>query len=429
MQGLLARLRSVQAESSESREHGKAYCEDASINQKTPQVNKLNNHALASSLQNTSDGQVIPELNFNGDSICVGGLKDTDKYSQLNSCHTEDGFAIDVVMATNSGSSKAQPRSRKQRASSPREAMKGPRKTARSRISLNSTSERDDVSLCADSDEETLTSRSGQVGNNGMSNAAQAWAAFEDAVKNIDNSSPEYFTKKPKPNFESSGTFQKVMVDMYGNTEYGNTKGYTLLKLKLNHMAKATTLASRMMASAVTRGQQEREREAEEGTDEEPEEEPQVEQNSTSKLFAKRGWKILKRQVQDTAMEHKCQPTKLNWAMLQHTVKQMTNVDRTRQDLYERYGILPTRLDDGSVVCQNRMLSEKARSQLYNDSHEKSDNHHLISINKRPSSYQPPPVHLRSISQLSFQKKGRDSLKNSKLGSSGSKRFRPKTAK
>lgn len=410
MQGLLARLRSAQAQNSNND------VQDRTSDGEALNPGHLSIHNLRKKTQSEdsdgrlvykNDGLVVPELNLND----TQSVTDTDRQSQLNSSRTEDGLAIDIVMASNV---KVSPKSRRSRASSPKQLMKSSRKIRGSRVSLNSIS---DGSVFADSDDESVT-QSRQCANS----AVQAWAAFENAVKNIDNANPEYFTKKPKPNFESSGAFQKVMLDMYGNTEYNNTKGYTLLKMKLNSMAKVTTLASRMMTNAVNRGKEQREREEMDGAESEEEAPAPEQQNSATKLFAKRGWKILKRQVQDTAMEQKCQSTKLNWAMLQHTVKQMSNVERTRQDLYERYGIVPTRLDDGTVVCENRMLSQKARAQLYSNGHDEKEQ-------KRPSSYQPPLVHLRSKSQLSFQKKGRDGLIGAKHPSFGGRKLRPKTAK
>ncbi|KAH3815719.1 hypothetical protein DPMN_144250 [Dreissena polymorpha] len=152
------------------------------------------------------------------------------------------------------------------------------------------------------------------------------------------------------------------MVDMYGNTEYGNTKGYTLLKLKLGNMAKSSGLAARMMAKAVAKGQELRENEepkndCEQNVYDEPDGktgELQEDSESVTKVFAKRSWKAVSKQVNDDNKEHKYQaPPKFNLAMLQQTVQQMTNIKRSRQDLYERYGIVTTTLPDGRVVCEN----------------------------------------------------------------------------
>ncbi|KAL4236517.1 hypothetical protein ACF0H5_004903 [Mactra antiquata] len=287
-----------------------------------------------------------------------------------------------------------------------------------SRISL--ASEKDDIELInLDSDDDNnLSSR-----NTEKVTPAQAWAAFEECIKTIDSSSQDYLRKKPKPKFVASGTFQKVMVDMYGNSEYGNTKGYTILKQKLNNMARSTMMASRMLHGAVQKGQEEREREEAQKLLEEAENKENAEPESAVQVCAKRGWKVLKRGVNETVMEHKLQSTKLNWSMLQHTLKQMTNTERARQDLYERYGIVPTTLPDGTVVCENRMLSERARAQL----HERNKTGTQY---KRPKSYQPPTAFSRASSRTSGPNTVTDSKNTTKQTKQGRTRTkRPTTAK
>lgn len=404
MQGLLARLKTVRDQNAE-----------IDVPQRGD-IHGIENHfTLNKFINHTDSNEADNKIIVNG-----GTKVDNIDYldSELETCRTDDAFEIDIVMASNKVSGKVRHRSS---TSSPRQIARST-KTRGSRVSLNSVSqsEKDDLdTLNLDSDDEVVTSQ-----KSGRYSPAQAWAAFENCVKNIDNSSPEYFVKKPKPNFVSSGTFQQVMVDMYGNTEYGNTKGYTLLKQKLNNMARSTMLASRMMHVAVEKGQEDREKE-ESLEDEHVAESGQEsvgEPESVAKVYAKRGWKILKREVNETAMEQKIQSTKMNWTMLQHTLKQMSNVERTRQDLYERYGIVPTVLPDGTTVCENRMLSERARAQLYGRNKDGSEY-------KRPKSYQPPPTHLRSRSQAGFQNKLRDGTKGAKMPSIGRGRQRPMTAK
>ncbi|XP_045157465.2 uncharacterized protein LOC123523823 [Mercenaria mercenaria] len=404
MQGLLARLKTVRDQNS-----------DSDVPQRDG-IQGIKNHFTLNKFINHA------EPNDAGNKIIPNGTKIDNIYdleSELDTARTDDDVEIEIVMAMNKTTGRVRNRSS---TSSPRQIVKSTKSRGGSRVSLNSValSEKDDLdTLNLDSDDERLTPQKSE-----KYPPSQAWAAFENCVKNIDNSSPEYFVKKPKPNFVSSGTFQKVMVDMYGNCEYGNTKGYTLLKQKLNNMARSTMLASRMMQAAVEKGQEERENEENHDGEsvEEALQESTAEPESVAKTFAKRGWKILKREVNETAMEQKIQSTKLNWTMLQHTLKQMSNVERTRQDLYERYGIVPTTLPDGTTVCENRMLSERARAQLYGRN--KDGNEY-----KRPLSYQPPPVHLRSRSQVGYQKKIRDGAKSAKLPSVGRGRQRPVTAK
>ncbi|WAR23145.1 hypothetical protein MAR_036814 [Mya arenaria] len=403
MQSILARLKASAYQNSDGNEAAETI--DDRIKRGPSPINGVVNNA---EIRNEKcRKQNVPKLNLDISKALTETIIDISPESS-STPDTDDALEIEIVMATNKSPSA---RVRQQSSStSPRQLRKGSRNKG-SRVSLNSIATgKDDVDNTGlDSEDDNDTQRSQ------MYTPQQAWSAFENCVKNIDNGNPEHFTKKPKPNFISSGTFQQVMVDMYGNSEYGNTKGYTVLKQKLNNMARATGLASRMMFSAINRGQEEREEEeariayGDTGEDE-PDMSSHGEPESVTKVFAKRGWKMLKRQVNENAMEHHTQSTKLNWVMLQHTVKQMTNTEKTRQDLYERYGIVPTKLDDGTFVCENRMLSERARSQMYGRT---VDGREYM----RPSSYQPNAARLRSRSQLSSysttsQKKPRGNSKS-----------------
>ena len=415
MQSLLARLKNYKEPSGSEVEGLNGAIEatgrfddDRHLKTSTP-VNSLASPAALRTGSAQSQKRNIPQFNVQlPDGVSTQNIESTSDTD--TSLPTDDALEIEIVMATNKTPT-SKGRQRKS-TSSPRAL----RKTSRirgsrgSRLSVSSAaSDRDDGQQSVfDSEDEADTARPQPL------SPYQAWAAFEHCVKNIATNNPDYFTKKPKPNFLSSGDFQRVMVDMYGNTEYGNTKGYTLLKQKLNNMAKATGMASRMMFSAINKGQQDREEEearlaaaadgGESGNDE-PDMASHPEAENVTVVLAKRGWKMLKRQVNETAMEHKIQSTKLNWAMLQHTLKQMSNTEKTRQDLYERYGVVPTTLEDGSVVCENRMLSERARAQIYGRSEDGK-------TYRRPMSYQPPSVHIRSRSQLSTysNKSGNSSL-------------------
>lgn len=334
--------------------------------------------------------------------------------SRSNS-RTDD--AIDIVIAMNKV-----PKSRKSSTTGTKQGKKltKSRGSRGSRVSLNSVSlsEKDDLEVSGlESDDDGMSTQ-----RTSLLSSGQAWAAFEEAVKNID-SQVEYFTKKPKPNFVASNDFQHVMMDMYGNTEYGNTKGYTLLKKKLNGMARASTLATKVFAVAAAKGQEDRlQEETKQDVQDASDDVDDVDGESEpmTHVFAKRGWRMLKRQVNENVMEQKTQSTKLNWTMLQHTLKQMTNVERTRQDLYERYGIVPVVKEDGTMTCENQMLSERARALLQMNKDKGKEN-------RRPHSYQPTPFHLRSQSQTSYTSKDKI-YKGAKLPSVKTKK-RPTTAK
>lgn len=312
-------------------------------------------------------------------------VESIDKLSECSTARTEsDVYAIDMVMSSNTRHHS------KSRTSVSTLSTHGKARGTR----MSEYSDRDDLDTEElDSDDEACTSKATTV------TTAQAWAAFENSIRVIDDSPVEYFVKKPKPNFVSSETFQSVMIDMYGNKEYGVTRGYTKLKEKISAIGRASSLATRMFTNAAAP-------KIEEGTDEpdhESEEvqpakveEPEEGEQKLNKVFAKRGWKVLKRQVNETALENKTTSTKMQLAVLKQAVKQMTNAERTRQDLYERYGIVPTVLEDGTTIMENRMLSDRARDLIYGRASDKGQENKR---HNRPSSYQPLPTYLRALSR------------------------------
>ncbi|KAH3694670.1 hypothetical protein DPMN_082111 [Dreissena polymorpha] len=407
MQGLLVRLKQSRGENKPSNpetEVGYTISKNASENKSVPNGD-IYVKSVGKDTNETTNGQHLPN----------GGQEDILE---------DDNFEIDLGMSSKNKPSDKY-KSRNSITSTSSKNRKSLSRPGNSRLSMYSDVSEAELLLLSESDDESAS----QYQRSETPTPHQAWAAFEDAVKSIDSGNTEYFLKKPKPNFIASGTFQEVMVDMYGNTEFGNTKGYTLLKQKLGNMAKSSGLAARMLAKVVAKGQELREIEepnddCEQTVYEEPDGktgEVQEDSESVTKVFAKRSWKALSKQVNDDNKEHISQaPPKFNLAMLQQTVQQMTNMERSRQDLYERYGIVPTTLPDGRVGCENIMLSERARAQLYGRT---KDGIQYV----RPKSYQPPSAQQRSRLNAERHTVGVSRTKSAKLAPR--KSFRPLTAK
>ncbi|KAH3693288.1 hypothetical protein DPMN_192692 [Dreissena polymorpha] len=158
------------------------------------------------------------------------------------------------------------------------------------------------------------------------------------------------------------------MVDMYGNTEYSNTKAYTVSKKKLSNLPNASIHAAQMLVNAVEKIQHEREKEKEQESGKIKERDVDDDAHNTNnveKETAKRCWKILKRHIDKLTNEKSIESLTVNVAVLQNSVTLMSSGYRARQDLYERYGFVPTTLPDGRVVCENRMLSDRSRLQMF----------------------------------------------------------------
>ncbi|XP_005105120.1 uncharacterized serine-rich protein C215.13 [Aplysia californica] len=220
------------------------------------------------------------------------------------------------------------------------------------------------------------------------SSQRQAWAQFETHVKNIDDST-ELISRQPRKTFHASNAFQSVMYDLYGNTEYGKSRGFTKFSTRVGHVA---TFASRFIGRVKSLNAQRNEEQEDE--EEYFEDEVDFQPSRETVENAKRGWKILRQYVQELAAEKRMSQTTLTWNMLRHTIKGLSNMERARYDLYRRYGIIPTVLSDGTVVQENSMLSERARSAQANrtgsiPSNQSRGRFSNSATVRRPSMYQP----------------------------------------
>ena len=178
------------------------------------------------------------------------------------------------------------------------------------------------------------------------------WEQFEAHLKNIDDFSSNFVSVRPKTTFKSSSAFQSVMKDLYGNSEYG----------KPPDVIKAKTAASKFLGrkKSVSRirsvGPGESDLVSNKNTPVERTPSRETVEN------AKRGWKILRQHTQELMAGKRMNKSNLTWNMLRHTMKGVSNMERARYDLYRRYGVIPTVQDDGTIVQENTMLSERARS-------------------------------------------------------------------
>ncbi|XP_046578118.1 uncharacterized protein LOC124285883 [Haliotis rubra] len=202
-------------------------------------------------------------------------------------------------------------------------------------------------SISSDSTEE---SNSLQFSTNSNS-VVSAWDAFGDHVKNVHEPS-EYVCRKSRVSFQASDTFQKTMTDLFGMPEYGREPEVPKFKSKVGNLG---SVASRLIATTRRRRK---------ATTEE-EKRLALEAAKPSKTVvenARRGWRVLRRHVNESIAEKKGSSAAFNWAMLTQTVRGLTDMQRARIDLYKRYGIIPTVQPDGTTVHVNTMLSERARA-------------------------------------------------------------------
>ncbi|XP_013078316.2 uncharacterized protein LOC106064342 [Biomphalaria glabrata] len=77
---------------------------------------------------------------------------------------------------------------------------------------------------------------------------------------------------------------------------------------------------------------------------------------------ARRRWGLLRSYVRDLAARKRMRKASMNWTLLRHTVKGMGNLERSRHDLYVRYGLVPVVTKDGKVIKENMMMSNRPQS-------------------------------------------------------------------
>ncbi|KAK3600671.1 hypothetical protein CHS0354_029535 [Potamilus streckersoni] len=271
--------------------------------------------------------------------------------------------------------------------------------------------ESDEKPLFSDSDTEDVNDK--KVGST-VPKTNDPWSKFSDSIKRIDNQH-ELFIKKPKPNFVSSGTFQQTMADMYGKTDYTKAKHMQRLKERLSIVSKVNSMTTHAFGFTMDK---QTEKEADERKHEEPKKDKDETDgsNTITKECARRGWKVLKRDVQETVLKHKTSDAHLAWSILQQHFKGMSDMEKTRYELYQRYGVLPIIKPDGTSVLENTMLSDRAKANL-------SDAARTGRI--RPRSYQPPSSLRKEMKNVS---KKTVTFKREKKVVPGNPKIRPSTA-
>ncbi|XP_025111346.1 uncharacterized protein LOC112574467 [Pomacea canaliculata] len=185
---------------------------------------------------------------------------------------------------------------------------------------------------------------------------AHAWDMFEEHVRGIAGKS-ESFGRRQSASFSASDTFHQTMVQLFGSPDYGTPPPPpTPSPAKVRSLTTSTTkfLSLRKQSSMLE--------ETPRGSNSHQEVNLQTVGN------AKRGWRILKQHVLETSANKRTSQAALCWGMLRQTLKGMTDRERTRWDLYRRYGVVPSLDEDGKVVMENTMLSERARKALANGS-------------------------------------------------------------
>ena len=271
------------------------------------------------------------------------------------------------------------------------------------------------------------------VDNKFGNKADNYWSSLDDSIKRINDDSDK-FAFKPRPNFKSSGDFKDVMTEMSGNTEYGVSKGYTLLKDKISRLTNVSSITALALLQATKQDSEPdetdsktNESESEDELQEEITRETREKELVSSIGGAKRSWRVLKTHVKENAVEHRTTSVKMNWEAIRHHVSGITDLDKARKDLYQRYGFLPTVQEDGSKVCKNVMWLNRTRARIMENQNDNLIRGKLRAQSARPFTNQNSDRY-RSLSGSSFSN-GYSRPASSKISDVSKVRIRPMSEK
>ena len=157
------------------------------------------------------------------------------------------------------------------------------------------------------------------------------WQMFEGHVKSIGDDTTNYSVTKNEAKFKSSNVFQKVVDEINAKKQMQELK--RLEKLRQLQLEAAEKAAAERVSESESESESETDEDDEDLLDGEPEDTVSL----AVKLRAQRGWALIKRKIQEKQMEKKNSGAMFNWKVLKATMSNMSDMEKARQDLYERY--------------------------------------------------------------------------------------------
>lgn len=155
------------------------------------------------------------------------------------------------------------------------------------------------------------------------------WDAFNDYVKQVNDTSLISF-KSREIKLRSSDIFQRVM---------DGIKPKMTAKMKLKKALQAQQLAETKQANEPVCCPEITEAETvqDEEDDKEEEDEDELRRREALRRRALRGWALIRRHVSEMKMKKKGKQGALNWNMLRHAMANMSDMEKARETLYDKY--------------------------------------------------------------------------------------------
>ena len=162
------------------------------------------------------------------------------------------------------------------------------------------------------------------VSLSGVPQPQSAWEAFEEQIKMADDTSGFTYGKRRINQMPTSGsdTFHRVMKQVAVKSQRGRNRNLCDPR-------------GAMVTEVID--------------DIEDDDDEYGESSAVTKMAASRGWMLIRRTLEDISKERKNADASFNWSFLRQHLFHMSDMQRARQELYERYIFKPNTWADGLI--------------------------------------------------------------------------------
>ncbi len=173
-----------------------------------------------------------------------------------------------------------------------------------------------------------------------------AWDAFETHLKSVNENNMLMEFENKTLDFKCSEPFKKIMNEMAPKP-----------KVKKPERQESE--------SKVGVAFEEKEEDKEEDSDEESDLDDDLEddeaQTRRRRRRALRAWALIKRNIQEMRMERRKSAGSINWDFLRQTITALTDMEKARQELYDKYIYKPNWWADGLSQCPDHLLRKYSK--------------------------------------------------------------------
>ena len=183
-----------------------------------------------------------------------------------------------------------------------------------------------------------------------------AWDEFENHIRQVNDTSLLMEFDEKTLDFKCSDTFKRIM----------NEIGPKKVK-KIEKRMSTSTLYSRRRSSAIDETD---EKDMNEEADDEDYDDADddsfisedAEHTKRRRHPALRAWGLMRRHIQEVRVEKRMASGSINWDFLKQTISALSDMEKARQELYEKYIYKPNWWADGLTRCPEHLIRKYQNS-------------------------------------------------------------------